>query len=454
MMRPAQFTPHELIAVFHRRWKYPAYSTAVVTAVCIIGAFVLTRKYESTTTILVRPDKTLNPIPSYEMVMAFEEQLRNFGEIIYSRSVLEQLSDSLGLTMNVKSETEKQLIAAQLANNITTTRLGSDSFKIMYTDTDPARAQRGAEVIENLFIQTKLNVENRQNALAVEFYEKKVAEYKVDFENSVRNMVTRLRQRVQDMPTETRSLYAKLEETDKSLGAIDVKVKTDEDKLVILRQLPSVLQTSPEILRKEDGKQPLFDLTRSELPYAADLKVLVTQYDQVTRAYQGKYPEIEKLESQIYEMLQRMLAATESEIANLQTQQRTMEGRRMQVVEELKKTSVAQTESKDNESTFDINKKVYDDMQLKLEAARLAQEVGSRGANQFIILDPPVLPTSPSKPNRILIIFGGLGVGLLLGVISAFVAELLDTTVRSPRDIEVFHKPIIAFLPDASGKQG
>ena len=80
----------------------------------------------------------------------------------------------------------------------------------MYTDTDPARAQRGAEVIENLFIQTKLNVENRQNALAVEFYEKKVAEYKVDFENSVRNMVTRLRQRVQDMPTETRSLYAKL----------------------------------------------------------------------------------------------------------------------------------------------------------------------------------------------------------------------------------------------------
>jgi uncharacterized protein involved in exopolysaccharide biosynthesis len=100
-----------LIAVFRRRWKYPAYSTAVVTAVCIIGAFVLTRKYESTTTILVRPDKTLNPIPSYEMVMAFEEQLRNFSEIIYSRSVLEELSDSLGLTMNAKSDQERQMIA-------------------------------------------------------------------------------------------------------------------------------------------------------------------------------------------------------------------------------------------------------------------------------------------------------------------------------------------------------
>jgi hypothetical protein len=309
-------------------------------------------------------------------------------------------------------------------------------------------------VIENLFIQTKLNVENRQNALAVEFYEKKG-----------RRIQDRLRdQRAQHGGRGSASasrtcrpkpgpLYAKLEETDRNLGVIDVKVKTDEDKLVILRQLPSVLQSSPEILRKEDGKQPLFDLTRSDLPYAADLKILVTQYDQVTRAYQGKYPEIEKLESQIYEMLQRMLAATEGEIANLQTQQRTLEGRRMQVVEELKKTSVAQTESKDNESTFDINKKVYDDMQLKLEAARLAQEVGSRGANQFIILDPPILPTSPSKPNRLLIILGGFGIGLLLGVISSFVAELLDTTVRSPRDIEVFHKPIIAFLPDATSRQ-
>jgi capsular polysaccharide biosynthesis protein len=43
---------------------------------------------------------------------------------------------------------------------------------------------------------------------------------------------------------------------------------------------------------------------------------------------------------------------------------------------------------------------------------------------------------------------GGIIAGLLLGIISAVIVELLDTTVRGPRQIEVYQKPIIALLPD------
>jgi uncharacterized protein involved in exopolysaccharide biosynthesis len=449
MSRPASFSPREFLSVFRRRWRYIAYSAGVVTFLSLVGAFILTRKFEATTTILVRPDKTLNPIPSYEMMMAFEEQLRNFSEILYSRSLLMSLADSLGLDINAKSDQEKQALATQLASNISTTRLGSDSFKITYTDTEPNRTLHGAQVVAHLFIQTKLNVENRQNTLAVEFYEQKVREYKADYESSVKSYVSRLRQH--DMPMEGRSIYARMDEVEKSLGTIDAQLRTYQEKMTILHKLPEILQSSPELLRKEDGKQPLFELTRSTLPYAAELKTLVTQYDQVTRNYSANYPEVKKLEGQIGEMLQRMLAATESEIANMQSQQRKLEGNRGQLVDELKKTSVAQKESQDNESAFDINKKLYDEMKLKLEQARLAEEVGSRGANQFIVLDPPVLPLAPTKPNRVMIVLGGMGGGLLLGLIAAFVSELLDTTVRTTRDIEVFARPIVAYLPESTG---
>jgi uncharacterized protein involved in exopolysaccharide biosynthesis len=449
MSRPNSFSPREFLVVFRRRWRYVAYSVGVVTFLSLVGAFILTRKYEATTTILVRPDKTLNPIPSYGMVMAFEEQLRNFSEILYSRSLLMGLADSLGLDISAKTTQERQLIASQLANNISTTRLGSDSFKITYTDTEPYRTLRGAQVVAHLFIQTKLNVENIQNTLAVEFYEQKVREYKADYESSVKMYVSRIRQR--DLPLVGGTIYTRIDAVEKELATLDAELRSYEEKMTILQKLPQILQTSPELLRKEDGKQPLFELTRSTLPYAADLKVLVTQYDQITRSYSGNYPEVKKLENQIEEMLQRMLAATESEIASVQSQQRKLESQRSGLVDDLKKTSVAQKESQDTESAFDINKKLYDDMKLKLEQARLAEEVGSRGANQFIVLDPPVLPITPTKPNRMLIVLGGMAGGLLLGIIAAFLSELLDTTVRSTRDIEVFQRPIVAFLPEGTG---
>jgi polysaccharide biosynthesis transport protein len=65
-----------------------------------------------------------------------------------------------------------------------------------------------------------------------------------------------------------------------------------------------------------------------------------------------------------------------------------------------------------------------------------------------VIIDPARVPAKPTKPNRALIVGGGVGVGLLLGLVAAIAAELLDSTIRSPREIEVFRKPIIGLLPE------
>jgi capsular polysaccharide biosynthesis protein len=46
-----------------------------------------------------------------------------------------------------------------------------------------------------------------------------------------------------------------------------------------------------------------------------------------------------------------------------------------------------------------------------------------------------------------LIIFGGLGAGILIGIILTIISELLDTTIRSPIQMQLYGKPIIALLP-------
>jgi uncharacterized protein involved in exopolysaccharide biosynthesis len=125
-----------------------------------------------------------------------------------------------------------------------------------------------------------------------------------------------------------------------------------------------------------------------------------------------------------------------------------MERRRSQLIEELKKSSTATRLNEDVQSNYEADRRQYEAMKAKLEQARLTQEVSSRGADQFIVLDPAYLPIVPTKPNRKLIVAGGIGLGLLLGIFSALAVELFDTTVRTPKDIQIYNKPIIALLPD------
>jgi uncharacterized protein involved in exopolysaccharide biosynthesis len=201
-------------------------------------------------------------------------------------------------------------------------------------------------------------------------------------------------------------------------------------------------------LRTEEGKIPILQLERQELPNVDELRSLFAKYEEASRRYTPEYPDVLKLEDEIGVLLERMKVSIESALNQAQKKRWDLEKSRTQVIEELKKTSISSRVNQDKESNYESALKLYLDLKFKLDQARVAEAVGSEGANQFIILDPAYLPTRPTKPNRTMIAGGGIIAGLLLGIISAVIVELLDTTVRGPRQIEVYQKPIIALLPD------
>ncbi len=447
-MRAAQVKLREVLDVLKRRWKLIVVPTFLVAILSAIGAYTLPRKYESSTTILVRPDQTLTKLPGYEMMAAIEDKLRNLEEIVYSRGFMQALIDSLQLGNAVHTEAQRQALWDQLKSQIQVIRLGTDSFRIVFSDSDPQRAKRGAEVVSNLFIATKTSVENRQNSLTVQILERQVEEYRQAFENSTRSLISVMKQNVDEQPVQTRSLYIQIEDIEKAMSANQSAITANKDALDELRDLPALIRKDPEILRSETGRQPLIQLQREDLPFVSDLRSLIAKYDEASRRYTPQFPEVIKLEGEIVTLLDRMRTGVEAEVARLQEKRWDLEKHRAQVIEELKKSSVSTRENQDKESNYESDLKLYSDLKLRLEQAKLAEEVGSQGANQFIMLDPAYLPVRPTKPNRTMITVAGFAVGFLLGVITAVISELLDTTVRSPRQIQVYQKPIIALLPD------
>jgi succinoglycan biosynthesis transport protein ExoP len=446
-LRSTQFSLREFIVLIRRRKKYIFIPTIAITVLSAVGAYLLPNRYESSTTILVQRDEILNPLISYEMAvtMATEDRLRTFNEIIYSQTTIQQMVDSLGLGKNVVNEDQRQGLTEALRKNITVERRGSDSFRISYIDTDPVRAQQAASLLSRIFIQTTLRVEGQRNEQAVQFFQNKLAELRQKYESSQKEVLSLLQTRLNTMPAESKTVYNQVEAIEKQMRDLDLKIKSYQNAMTVFKGMP-------DALKSESGKQSLYDLQRDDLPYIADLRTILAKYDDYLRRYTPKYPEVQKVENQLLLLLDRMKGGVESDLTHQEALRRELEDRRGQLLENIKKSSISERVDEDKESDYGIYRKLYDEMKVKLEQAETARDLGQKGANQFMIIDPALVPAHPSKPNRSQLVFGGLALGLFLGFLTIIILEILDSTVRYARDIEVYEKPIIAFITEGDGE--
>ncbi len=442
-LRSPQFSMHLVLAVLRRRKFWLLVPLLLVSIICAIGAFVLPRRYESSTTIWVQRDEILNPLVSFTMAvqLASEDRLRTFNEIVYSRQTIEALLDSLGMRSTVETQAAWDELIDRTKSSIRTDRSGSDSFTMLYSDTDPVRAQRAVTTLASMFIQTRLRAEFQRNEYTVQFFENKLKEYEEKYGETQANVVSLLRQRAREMPGGSTSFSGRFDSMSERVRETSERIRDRERALANIALFPSAF-------RSEQGRAALSELETIDIPNATELRMLTSGYDSVTVRYTPKHPEVGKIESRILELLERTRVMLQSEMSILTARMTDLQKTRAELVQVITESSISQTVDKETESNYSFYQQLFNDMRVKLEQARIARELGRNAQNAFIIIDPARVPTSPTKPKRSLIVAGGMIAGLILGLLAAAAAELLDTTIRSPREIEVYHKPIIALIPE------
>jgi hypothetical protein len=105
----------------------------------------------------------------------------------------------------------------------------------------------------------------------------------------------------------------------------------------------------------------------------------------------------------------------------------------------------------------------YEDLKGKLVESELAESLESRQKGEdFVIMDPANYPTEPSKPDRLMILLGGLffslsfGVGLAyavdffsFGVGLAYAVDFFDQTLWTHREVEeLLGVTVLAEIPE------
>lgn len=399
-------------------------------------------EYESSTSILVQKEEALNPEVLYEMAadIASDDRFKSFNEIIYSRSTMEMLVDSLNLDESIETEAQKQDLVDDLRKNIVTSSQASDSFEITYYDTDPVRARDGVALLARHLIRTRSKLENRRSNETVEFFQTKLDELEQIVDKQRSQIVDETTEQMKELPVDQTALQNRLQDIDTQLDELDWRIIQEENKLEVFKDFLS--QDTQDL-----SVQPLYKLSLKDLPFGSELSTLLSEYDQLRQQFTDSYPRLRTVRSRIIEVAKRIPPSINTELNNLKLQRKELSNQRSGVINDMERAFVTSQRNSSKQSNHSIYQQLYSDMKVKLEQARLSRDMGNKASEQFIVLDPPYISKEPSSPNKRVIITMGFVVGIIMGTLLMAVSEVLDTTIRTEEDLEL-DKPIIAYLTD------
>jgi hypothetical protein len=150
----------------------------------------------------------------------------------------------------------------------------------------------------------------------------------------------------------------------------------------------------------------------------------------------------------IYQQLREEIAKTDAEIESIRA--RSDELMRQQTMAQGKLGVIPKEQEEWSKLQRDraVYQKIYDDLLLKLENARVSEDLGrSDKYETFKIMEPAALPSLPSKPDRVRMILFGIILGIVSGIGAVFGIQYLTPSFQDADAMEAELKlPVFAAI--------
>lgn len=177
---------------------------------------------------------------------------------------------------------------------------------------------------------------------------------------------------------------------------------------------------------------------------------LEATYAEASKIYSESYPKLTLLKNQIT-FLKDQSARTQREImstmvASARQKEDLHEKALDQAKSEALKSNSLGVQYAILKKTADTSQEIY---MLLLKKFKDVQLVTQAVGNNLLTVDPPSVPVKPVKPRKVLNMLLGSMIGIFMAIAAAFLADAVDSTVKSIEDVENLDVPNLGSIPDA-----
>ncbi len=315
---------------------------------------------------------------------------------------------------------------------------GTSLIEINVTSGDPHLAARFANAIADAFREDNLAARSRQVREAREFIERQLEEVGSRLQEAEQELKAfKQRNRIIVFPDETRESIRRLATLEGEYAVAQAAMADTEEQLRLLAAEPQA--TRPPGLSGDGADPGLAKLYGS-------LTELLLQRETLLVAMLPAHPQVKQLDAQIRSLRQSLRQAL---AARLQMQQGRAGGL-SRTIDGLKREQAAIPEAEIQLARMERDVKVSERLFGVLKEKH--QEVLIREKEQVAeisLVRPAILSTRPINPPQALPKAAvGLVIGALMGLVLAFVAEALDTSIGAIDDVEAFlESPVLGVIP-------
>lgn len=450
-------------------------SFVLINAVVIGVAMVMPPKYQSSTTIFVEQKNVIQPLMQGAAVSTdVRDQAKLAREIIFSRKLMAQALEEVGLLNKSQSSLEQEWITDAAKARTTITNVGPNLIRIDYRDSDPERAFQTTKKYAELFISESLQLQASESQAAFEFIEKQVNEYHDKLVQAEQQLKEFRTSHIDARPGSEADISRRIDALQSTIEKTTLELKEAKIKEAsIEKQLSGEAEVSVSVSR--EGQL----ITR--------IAELQGQVDNLRLTYHDTYPDIVRIKHQIedlreevvavrkqreearknpkatsqvslddsarlnpvYQQLKQQLFDTRTHIETLNT--RLIEHKSLLQSGITQATRVHGGEATLAELTrdYEVNRDIYQDLLKRRENARVSRSLDhDKQAQTLRIHDPAFLPLQKSGVRFLYVAVAGflLSIAAPIGILYALTQ--VDPRIRFESVISTKLKlPVLGVVP-------
>jgi len=451
-MQDMQQTINLLLDYVRGIWIKKRFVIICTWLICPIGfvyVAALPDVYESQAVVYVDSRSILKPLLRGLTIQTNPQQeIEMMAKTLLSRSNVEEIARQSDLDLTTTTDEDYTKLISELSDDIKLKSTGRDNiYTISYNHKNAEMSRTVVQETLDLFVEGSLGNNRRDTDTANRFLDEQIAEYETRLLESEQRLADFKRQYADILPQQG-SFYENLKQHTADLEMTQLQIRETQQQVNSLKS-----QLKPQ------GNDP--DNVTIQTRFDTRIQTLESRLDELLLRFTEIHPDVietKALLSNLKDARKKEISAllnqdaTENTAMNLLTQEIRLEISRLEsTIASLlvrakdfeSKISVlrskidlvpqVEAESSALNRDYGIMQQKYEELLNRRESAELSRRADvSSEELQFRIIEPPLVPTEPSGPKRLLFYTVVLILGFAAGVGIAFlISQLSPVLVRA-----------------------